>query len=129
MILSFRTLVLSACTSGILGAAGCAISPADGSDEPPGQQPAAQPAAQPSEAAQSSSIVPVSSAADPDTGGAAPNDLNPCACIDLSQICDCRSGTCYGYVQSGQDGPYYCYSGTTFLYKYYCPHYNQVRGC
>jgi hypothetical protein len=72
----------------------------------------------------------VSSAADPDSGGAAPNvEINPCACIDLSQICDCRSGTCYGFVQSGQDGPLYCYSGTTFLYKYYCPHYNQVRGC
>jgi hypothetical protein len=62
--------------------------------------------------------------------GSANAVINDCACLDYSQICDCRSGTCYGWTEtSSKDGPYACYEGSTFLYNYYCTHYQQHVGC
>lgn len=80
---------------------------------------------------QQSRLQPSLTAGNPLGGGAAsPNAvINDCACLDFSQICDCRSGTCYGYVANGQDGPYACYEGSTYLYSYYCTHYDRVTGC
>lgn len=121
MTTSNRTILSAILVSSLAGLgalAGCATDPASAATND--DQPAAQ---------QQSVLVPTVVPA-LSLDGAKPNAvINDCACLDFSQICDCRSGTCYGYVANGQDGPYACYEGSTFLYNYYCTHYDRVTGC
>lgn len=55
-------------------------------------------------------------------------ELNECACIDLSQIIDCRSGTCYCHRRSGSVTRT-CWIGANHdhSYRYTCPTYSSYR--
>src|SRR3982750_1472543 len=52
-------------------------------------------------------------------------ELNECACIDLSQIEDCRSGKCYCFRKSGSVTRT-CWIGQNHdhSYRYTCPTYS-----
>lgn len=53
--------------------------------------------------------------------------FNSCdACLDPSQVCDCRSGSCFTWRRQGTD-KLLCYAGTIFLYQFTCPHWVRVR--
>lgn len=54
--------------------------------------------------------------------------FNDCVCLDPSQVCDCRSGTCYTAKWNGRYNTVACYAGGTFLYNYQCRQYVKV-GC
>ena len=55
-------------------------------------------------------------------------ELNECACIDLSQIEDCRSGKCYCFRKSGSVTRT-CWVGQNHdhSYRYTCPTYSSYR--
>lgn len=51
--------------------------------------------------------------------------FNDCACLDPSQVKDCRSGTCYCSRPTGQSTRLCCYISGTCAYTYLCPQYEK----
>lgn len=56
------------------------------------------------------------------------SEFNDCACLDLSQVVDCRSGVCYCYRESGSVTRT-CWIGVNgdHSYQYTCPTYSSYR--
>ncbi len=54
-------------------------------------------------------------------------DFNDCACLDPSQVRDCRSGTCYCYKWNGTYDRKICWVGQDHYYYYSCKHYVSYR--
>lgn len=54
------------------------------------------------------------------------SDFNNCVCLDLSQVKDCRSGTCYCYRWDGTYNQYTC-TTSTGSYNYSCKKYVSYR--
>lgn len=129
--MSTRTYALAGCAALAALVTGCAAA-ADADPAPATTDTTAASTARPTEP-RAVPAVPSELTLQPAAGpgdGSSNAVINDCACLDYSQICDCRSGTCYGYREtSSKDGPYACYEGSTFLYNYYCTHYERYTGC
>lgn len=130
-LISSRYMVLSLAFT--MGVGACADAPADGAEDT--QETSVLTLSARDRAALDSGAAllgvagaPVRSSTTASPSGVETNVVfNSCdACLDPSQLCDCRSGSCFTWRAQGTD-KLLCYAGSIFLYQFTCPHWVRVR--